>query len=159
MRLFIALFALLAVSLGARADHLPDVPGAINPDVTQANIGQTICVPGWTQTVRPPVSMTNRIKRAKLAGMKDRNPAHYELDHLISLQLGGATADPQNLWLQSYANPCGARIKDRLESALKRLVCAGRLSLAQAQQEIRSDWIASYGRWIGPPGCPVGESP
>ncbi|MGW4529241.1 hypothetical protein [Amycolatopsis sp. NPDC004378] len=35
---------------------LPDpacTPGALNPDVTQASIGSTICVSGWTATIRP----------------------------------------------------------------------------------------------------------
>lgn len=38
------------------------VPGAVNPAVTQANIQRTICVPGWTRTVRPPVPYTNALK-------------------------------------------------------------------------------------------------
>ena len=53
----------LMVSLlaGARAAgawaqvDLPDLrltPGALNPGVTQENIGDTICMAGWTRTVR-----------------------------------------------------------------------------------------------------------
>jgi hypothetical protein len=38
-------------------------PGATNPDVTQDTISTTICVPGWTKTVRPPISYTNPLKR------------------------------------------------------------------------------------------------
>ena len=37
-------------------------PGVLNPNVTQATIGSTICVPGWTRTVRPPVEYTNALK-------------------------------------------------------------------------------------------------
>lgn len=56
---------------------LPDparTPGAVNPAVTQANINDTICVPGWTATVRPPESYTERLKRRQIAeyGYADR---------------------------------------------------------------------------------------
>src|ERR1700687_1954524 len=42
-------------------DILPDpkcTPGAVDPSVTQDNIDSTICVSGYTKTVRPPVSVT-----------------------------------------------------------------------------------------------------
>src|SRR6266508_664195 len=44
---------------------LPDpscTPGITNPDVSQDTIDQTICVSGWTATVRPPTSYTNPLK-------------------------------------------------------------------------------------------------
>ena len=41
-------------------------PGEINPDVTQGNISSTVCVRGWTKTVRPPAFYTNRLKRIQL---------------------------------------------------------------------------------------------
>lgn len=149
--LLAALVPLLCAA--AFAGILPNVPGALNPDVTQATIRQTVCVAGWTKTVRPAISVTNKIKHALLVKEADRNAAHYELDHLISLQLGGAPADTANLWLEPYAGPCGARRKDVIETALKREVCAGRLSLEQAQQAIRTDWTAAYRRYVGPLEC------
>ena len=48
---------------------LPDpsrTPGALNPAVTQGNIGRTICVRGWTRSVRPPERFTYRLKRAQI---------------------------------------------------------------------------------------------
>src|SRR3712207_3940055 len=42
-------------------------PGALNPDVTQATIGSTICVRGWTRTIRPPSSYTSALKVEQLA--------------------------------------------------------------------------------------------
>ncbi len=49
-------------------------PGAINPAVTQANIQATICVRGWTRTVRPPEHFTYRLKRRQIreCGYRDR---------------------------------------------------------------------------------------
>lgn len=129
------------------------VPGALNPDVSQAAIGRTICVPGWTATIRPPVSVTNKIKRKLLAHVTDKNPAHYELDHLVSLQLGGHPSDERNLWLEPYAGPCGARVKDVLESNLKRRVCKGTLSLKRAQAAIATNWEAAYQQYVGPLSC------
>ena len=41
-------------------------PGALNPDVTQATIRSTICVRGWTTTVRPPSSYTSALKIEQL---------------------------------------------------------------------------------------------
>src|SRR5262245_29255572 len=37
-------------------------PGVVNPDVTQANINDTICKSGWTATIRPPASFTTALK-------------------------------------------------------------------------------------------------
>ena len=78
----------------------PDTtPGMINPEVTQANIQQTICVRG-TATIRPPISYTNTLKRQQLQAVRytDKNQAHYEEDHFISLELGGNPRDAKNLW-------------------------------------------------------------
>jgi hypothetical protein len=41
-------------------------PGAINPDVTEATIGTTICVPGWTAKIRPPAAYTNLLKTSQM---------------------------------------------------------------------------------------------
>lgn len=148
----IALVVLAAPS--AFAGNLPDpamTPGVIDPAVNQQDIGSTICVRGYTKRIRPPVSFTNPLKRRQMARahlpgqMRD-----YEEDHLISLELGGSPTDPKNLWPEPYAGPWGARAKDRLENRLHRLVCSGRLSLAEAQQAMRGNWIAAYRRYVGP---------
>ena len=106
-------------------------PGALNPDVTQATIGSTICRAGWTRTVRPPVSYTNALKARQLSQYGLRGPpSAYQEDHLISLELGGDPVDPRNLWPEPY--PRAAAV-DRIENDLNRRVCAGSLSLAAAQ--------------------------
>jgi hypothetical protein len=77
-------------------------PGAINVDATQASLPQTICVRGWTATVRPSTSYTNAVKSKLLRqqGLPQADSANYELDHLIALALGGHPRKPENLWLQ-----------------------------------------------------------
>lgn len=127
---------------GHSATVLPTVPGATNPAVTQATINKTICVRGWTATIRPPASYTTalKIKQLKALGWSDQSPADYEEDHLISLELGGNPTSEQNLWPQSYKTSPNAKDKDRVENQLKAQICAGKITLAQAQKDISGDW-------------------
>ena len=128
---------------------LPDpacTPGATNPAVTQASIAQTICAEGWTNTVRPPQSYTEPLKRSQMAEYGDTRPIYgYEEDHLIPLGLGGAPSDPHNLWPEPGASP---NPKDEVEGAANEAVCEGRMTLASAQGRIASDWVA-FGRFLG----------
>lgn len=124
---------------------LPDptcTPGVRDPRVTAANIHQTICVSGYTRTVRPPVSYTDRLKIQQIAayGYTDTNVADYEEDHLIPLELGGDPRDPHNLWPEPRHGPQPASVKDTVENRLHFEVCAGTLTLADAQQRIATNW-------------------
>jgi hypothetical protein len=108
-------------------------PGEINPNVTQANIDRTICVRGWTKTVRPPTSYTNalkleQMKTYRLSGV----PADYQEDHLISLEMGGSPTDPRNLWPEPYPR---AGVVDKIENELNAKICSGQLTLTQAREE------------------------
>ncbi len=130
-------------------------PGVANPSVTQDNIQQTICKSGWTKTIRPTSVYTTKLKRFQLIQYKytDLILGDYEEDHLISLEIGGHPTDPKNLWPQPYNIGCGARIKDQLETKLKGLVCAGKITLKQAQDAVTVDWVASYKQYVHPLGC------
>jgi hypothetical protein len=115
-------------------------PGALNPAVTQATIGQTICVSGWTETVRPSESITEPEKLASMAAYGDGgSPREYEYDHLVSLELGGALNDAGNLWPEPEASP---NPKDTVESALHRMVCDGQMQLSAAQHLIATGWVS-----------------
>lgn len=126
--------------------RLPDrhcTPGAIDPAVTQADIGSTICVPGYTATVRPPESQTEAFKlgRAYPAyGLPSGTTS--ELDHLVPLELGGAN-DAANLWPEVGPVP---NAKDSVENALKKAVCDGQIRLAPAQRAIARDWETAESR-------------
>ncbi len=107
-------------------------PGVLNLAVTQATIRTTICTRGWTRTVRPPVSYTNALKVRQLVQYGLRGPpSAFQEDHLISLELGGNPTDPRNLWPEPY--PRAAAV-DRIENELNARVCAGSLTLADAQR-------------------------
>jgi hypothetical protein len=122
-------------------------PGAFNPDVTQSTIGSTICVSGWTATVRPPSSYTTNLKNQQKVEYGEASIPNSELeeDHLVPLELGGAPRDPNNLWPEPRSS-AGARSgqaaedKDTEENALKRQVCAGQITLATARRTILADW-------------------
>lgn len=141
-------------AIGSGLYSRPDpacTPGALNPAVTQASIGSTICRHGWTGTVRPPESVTGPEKYASMAayGLSGAASA-YEYDHDVPLELGGAVNDPHNLWPEpNYPEPSGyyRNPKDRLELALKRLVCDRRMSLARAQRLIAVNWVSAYHRY------------
>lgn len=126
--------------------------GAVNEDVTQANIDRTICMPGWTATVRPSTGYTNGVKAKLLReqGLPASEAARYELDHVIPLALGGHPRKLDNLMLQLWDGAWSARTKDRLEVKLKTLVCRGQLSLERARRAIASDWIAAYKTFVTP---------
>ena len=81
-------------------------PGKPDPSVRQDNIAKNICNKGWsTESVRPAVSVTNKIKVQTMQAYGFTDPAnHYELDHLISLQNGGCPDCVENLWPEAYGD-------------------------------------------------------
>ncbi len=132
--------AALALVLYVRRSSVPSIvadpartPGVLNPAVTQATIGATICRSGWTRTVRPPTDYTNALKRRQMRAYGEHGPmSAYQEDHLVSLELGGDPTDPQNLWPEPY--PRAATV-DSIENELNTQVCSGHLSLADAQRK------------------------
>ncbi len=149
----IILMVLLSLSLRALASDLPDVsitPGEINPDITQANVQSTVCVKGYTKTIRPPAYFTNKLKKRQMReyGYADRNPKHYEEDHLIALSIGGAPNDPRNLWPEPRNSEWSAEKKDQLEFVMYKMVCAHEISLAEAQHAMASNWIDAWEQYV-----------
>lgn len=152
------LLAVLAAPL-ATADpaHSPLHP---DPQMTPGDVLTTdanvICVPGYTKAVRDvPQSVKNQVYRQY--GVVAREPREYEIDHLISLELGGSNSI-RNLWPESYVTqPLNAHVKDRVENKLHKLVCAGTLPLEQAQREIAADWTKAYEKYVGP--LPTAQPP
>jgi hypothetical protein len=121
---------------------LPHVSGAYNRAVTVRTLGQTVCVPGWTRTVRPPASYTSALKLRQMAQWHLPGPAsRYEEDHLVALSIGGSPRSPRNLWPQPWAQ---AHRDDRLELQLHRELCAGRVTLRGARLRMVT-WKRSRG--------------
>jgi hypothetical protein len=123
--------------------QLPDprcTPGSIDPAVTQAGIRSTICKKGWTATVRPPESQTERFKYGvAYPAYGTPQSERTELDHLVPLELGGSN-DATNLWPEYPPTP---NPKDKVEDTLNAAVCDGRVKLAAAQAAIAADWLTA----------------
>ena len=120
-------------------------PGLPNPQITQSNVEETICNPDWDKTAfRPASSYTTRLKREQMqAWGLPGTTSDYEEDHFISLELGGSN-DISNLWPEAANPKPGFHEKDQVENYLHEQVCAGSISLLDAQTEISTNWLTIY---------------
>lgn len=147
------LAALLLAGAPPAADGLITVHGVRNPDVTQANIHQTICVPGWSQIERKKLgSHAEEIKKAAMAaaGIPWSQSRNYELDHDASIEDGGSPTDLGNLSLQPYFGQYNAHQKDKVEDKIHELICNGTITLDQGYTDLTTNWIAAYRKYVGP---------
>ncbi len=117
---------------------LPDsqcTPGAIFSDATK----EQICTPGYSKNVRNvPTSVKDQVYAEY--GIRRHSPGEYEVDHLISLELGGSN-DVANLWPEPAEPRPGFHEKDKVENYLHDQVCSGAISLQEAQSEIANNWL------------------
>jgi anti-sigma factor RsiW len=115
-------------------------PGAVRSvaraEVCSANVQASVV----------PVALQRRVFEEY--GIPNAAPNAYEVDYLITPELGGA-ADIRNLWPEPYsATVWNAHVKDQLEDRLHQLVCDGQLDLATAQRDISTNWIAAYKKYF-----------
>jgi hypothetical protein len=156
-------FAVLLTGLTAAPSVSPDqsTPGAINPDVTQDNIQETICHRGWSKSVRPSVDFTQPIKlRLLRQHYPGADPRDFELDHRVPIEDGGCPDCESNLWLEPWRDPAhhrcedsvlmDAACKDRLENYVHSMICTGRMTLAQGQAIFLGNWVDAYRTYINP---------
>jgi hypothetical protein len=113
-------------------------------DVRTMDTAQLCSASFHTGTVRNvPESVKHSVCRAYGLTPAQCTGQQVEIDHLISLELGGSN-DPKNLWPEPYFPKPGAKEKDLVENWLHREVCSGKVSLAEAQKEISTDWFQVY---------------
>jgi hypothetical protein len=129
----ITLSVLFVLSAGARAQEalLP------NPKLTPGRIAQTDKDRGGVT-----VEMEQKLfARYRLPWTRR---AAFKIDHLIPLELGGAdTID--NLWPQSLrARPYGPDRKELLTEVLRQRIAKRQITLEEAQELIRRDWIDAF---------------
>jgi len=136
------LFTLLTVVSFIKPD--PKLtPGVVDPSATV----EKICTPGYTAKVR---NVPASVKK-KVFAEYDIDPTSdkFEVDHLISLELGGSN-DIKNLWPQSYTTqPLNAHHKDVLENKLHKMICSKKITIKEAQKAISTDWVKAYNQYIG----------
>jgi hypothetical protein len=129
---------------GAPAKDFPNpalTPGAVLPVAAAA-----VCVSGYSASVRDVPDSESEQAYARYHVV--HRPYMHEVDHLISLELGGSN-DITNLWPEPYAGRWGARTKDALENKLHDLVCSGSLSLVSAQRQEATNWVKAYRKYMG----------
>jgi anti-sigma factor RsiW len=81
-------------------------------------------------------------------GMSAAKPQFFEVDFLITPELGGSN-DIKNLWPEPYRAPVwNAHVKDQLENFLRDKVCKGEMDLSSAQHDIAADWIVAYKKYF-----------
>jgi PepSY-associated TM region len=129
-RCFCPLLSCLPATL--ERGSLPDPK--LTPGDTLGVTKADICTPGYTKLVRAAPAAVKRQVYAAYRRSR-RKGICCEVDHLISLELGGSNR-LNNLW-----PAWNAHVKDRLENRLHELVCTGQLDLATAQRAIATDWI------------------
>lgn len=117
---------------GDRADR------SCTPGTRFRATAEEVCRPGWASEHRH-VSPALKRRVYLRYGIRRHAPYSYEVDHLVSLELGGDNS-VRNLWPEPYAGSHGARAKDKLENRLHKAVCHGKMSLRTAQRKIARDW-------------------
>ncbi|MFM0734642.1 hypothetical protein PQQ52_29590 [Paraburkholderia sediminicola] len=127
---------------GARAQD----SSMLDERVTQESVGETICRPGYADTVAPPFDelMAHRDRMLAARGINAGNGPAFALDRRVPIVLGGSPDAPSNLDLLPWAGQQGERRKARAAVMLKRCVCEGKLSLAEAQAAIVGNWSVVY---------------
>ncbi|HEY3597737.1 MAG TPA: hypothetical protein VGL08_09545 [Paraburkholderia sp.] len=116
--------------------------------VTQRSAADTICKPGYAETVSPSLDKMMAYKNRLLVerGIDPEDGSVYALDRRVPVVLGGSPDAPANFDLLPWGGHRGERRKELLTAKLKRCVCAGQMSLGEAQTAIAGDWPEQYAR-------------
>jgi anti-sigma factor RsiW len=131
----------------ASLGHWEEPDLRLTPGVTVSVTENDVCGGSAERTV-PVVPVSLKRKVFELYGVSPLRPDAYEVDYLITPELGGAT-DIRNLWPEPYQDTVwNAHVKDQLEDRLHRMVCHGDVDLATAQHEISTDWIGAYRKYF-----------
>jgi hypothetical protein len=152
----VAVFLLLAVRLhgptersqtmSASLGHWEEPNLRLTPGATVPVTESEVCGVAARAVPVVPVSLKRRVFEEY--GVTPPQPDAYEVDYLITPELGGAT-DIRNLWPEPYQDTVwNAHVKDQLEDRLHRMVCRGDLDLTTAQRDISTDWIAAYRKYF-----------
>lgn len=116
-----------------------------DPDCTPGDVLATsteeVCVKGYSNDVRN-ISKSTRTEVFTEYNIPYQN-GEYEIDHLISLKLGGSN-DISNLFPMKYDIIFGANSKNKFEDYLYNKVCNGEIPIEEAQFEISSNWLEYY---------------
>ena len=151
---FVAVSLVLPATAFAAAAHFRYSHGEplndlrVTPGVTFHVTVVQICRSGYATSVRD-VPESEKNQAYAEYGITHHTTDQYEVDHLISLELGGSNAIG-NLWPERNDRPKGyLNSKDILENRLHDLVCDGKVGLASAQKAIATNWVSAYHQYLG----------
>jgi hypothetical protein len=121
----------------------------LTPGAVRALSAAEVCSAGVEESKKVlviPASVREEVFREY--GMSAARPQNFEVDFLITPELGGSN-DIRNLWPEPYRAPVwNAHVKDQLENKLRDMVCHGDIDLATAQHDIAADWIVAYKKYF-----------
>lgn len=122
-------------------------PGAVNAGLIAdpsgrphmvAGVEANLCAKDFRTVPYRHTSEATKKKACAEYGAQACPGPNWEVDHLISLEIGGAD-ELGNLWPQPIGE---ARVKDhQTEDVLPKLICSGKIGLKDAQTCIRGDWV------------------
>ena len=149
MAFAIALMGAATMAAAAAADNgQTGLPSSfLTPGDARKVTKEQICAPGYAASIKATKEST-RVEAFSRYGLRDGKSMTEILDHLIPVELGG-TDDVENLWPQVAKGEWSAAQKDALEQKLLGLVCAGTLTVKQAQTAIKKNWVAAYQQYVG----------
>lgn len=129
---------------------------ACTPGAVLSTDTSVVCKVGYTKTVRD-VSLSTKKQVFAEYGIPYSQHSKYEVDHLISLELGGSN-DISNLWPENSKITDGSLTKDKFENYLHKQVCAGGMTIQEAQIEIATDWSQYYKNTLAKPVVPKSKN-
>ena len=145
--LIIGFSVLLQAPAQIKPSHLPNLK--LTPGGTVKVKKDDLCG-SWYETADGSISISLKRKVFDLYGIRTEKATPLNIDHLIPVGLGGSNSI-ENLWPQPLSGEWNYSQKNRLERRLRKLVCKGELDLEKAQQEISSDWVSAYKKYMAKP--------
>lgn len=141
----LAVLAIFGTTVNAEG---PKPKSGLTPGETRPITLDEVCRSSQAEVISSGIPDETRRKVFAAYGISSPGPNQFEVDYLITPDLGG-TESVRNLWPQPYSARWNAHMKDKLEQRLHQLVCSGKLDLATAQHDIAVDWIGAYKKYVG----------
>ena len=126
--------------------------GAVNNNVNQTNIQNTICNMKWRQKNLPSEALLNRTMKQQIRQSysiyKAAKLSTLSENLLIPVELGGSTTSIANMWPLTKTGEFGATVKNSFGLYLNKLVCNSKISLIEAQFAMATNWYAAYQKYF-----------
>ena len=144
MRMKAVAFGLLgaaAMTMTMAADSLQTgLPSSfLTPGDSKKVTKEQICAPGYAASLKATKESAKEEAFSRY-GLRDGVSKTSVLNHLIPIELGG-TDNVENLWPEPMKGDWNATQKDALEQKLLGMVCDGSLTVKQAQNAIKKNWV------------------